>query len=1011
MKKIFTLLFIFVCLASAVAQTQSPPLGLIPLPQRVTQGSGHYNLLTNSRITVADGLDEATLVSVRRVANELSVATGQSFEVTTSSNGGIRIEVSTSLPAESYTLNVTTEGIRIVGGDAAGVFYGLQTLKQLLPRAAMAVVYDADAQWQVPVVSIEDTPRFAWRGFMLDEGRHFFGKEEVKKVLDMMATYKMNRFHWHLTEDQGWRIEIKKYPKLTTVGSVRKWTNDWYNNNQPYYTPYGPFFYTQDDIREIVAYAKERHIEILPEVDMPGHFVAALTAYPEFSCTPNARREVWVDGGISRDVLNVANPQAVEFVKDILDELIELFPFQYIHIGGDEAPTNAWQNNAECQALLRSLNSTNYHDLQTHFYRQINTHLQGKEDVSKRRKIIAWNETLNGSTDGLNVTIMAWINADNQAKLAAERGLDVILTPQIPYYINRRQSTLSSEPWTQGHGHETVERVYNYVPASNVSGSLLNHYKGVQANFWTERVNSGKLLEYLMLPRLAAVAEAGWTPQSQRHYNNFVERIRQDTAFYKLKGWDYGKHIMQPETPTLPQVSSSAEKIWHRIISVSTDQNRQGKCIELLQNSSPILSQHSTARAGMLWSNTVASSADAAYNYQWWAFVESPTEKGRYALVCKAMPNGSVRGNATAGNNTGRWTYDENNLHYDFVLGETFENGNTPSVSIRSVHHNGWYVNLAAAGQQYSINLWSNASDSKAGMWSIVPLLHREKQELAQLIQSAQYLVQQPTYENAADAQPGTYSAAEQTLLSQAIATALAQQASATTEEAVESAKSELNTRVSAFKASLVGLVAGGEYRIYSTKYQSHCIGIDNQNFLQVTEDSLSDATAWLCATASAISKVGKSSVILSNKAQNHLHLLAFHEPAKATSTRSSVVLNWDFNRSTWRLSANTTSTTFLFPMPPTAWSNPNKLYKNADIAARLGTEWKIVRIDNRSSISPNISDTQFFTLTNGKVSGIKGAKITITDVNGRAWHANQTLPQGIYIVSDGVRSVKIMVK
>ena len=378
---------------------------------------------------------------------------------------------------------------------------------------------------------------------MLDEGRHFFGKEEVKRVLDVMCAYKLNRFHWHLTEDQGWRIEIKKYPRLTEVGAWRNSRLLAWGDVKPDGQRYGGF-YTQDDIREIVDYARERFIEIVPEIDMPGHFQAALAAYPELSCTPDQKHEVWLRQGVSGDVMNVASPKAVQFAKDVIDELTELFPFNYIHIGGDECPTRAWENNAECQALFKEIGAQKYRDLQGHFYRQLQAHIKAKP-AAQQRHLIAWNEILGSNTDGLDLTVMAWVGADAAAKAAAQRGMNTILSPQIPYYINRRQSKDPSEPRSQGYGTETVEAVYNYQPAKGVDASLLPYYKGVQANFWTEYVIEPDTLEYLMLPRLAAVAEAGWTPQALRRYDDFVQRLQAEADYYKWADYEYGKHVFK----------------------------------------------------------------------------------------------------------------------------------------------------------------------------------------------------------------------------------------------------------------------------------------------------------------------------------------------------------------------------------------------------------------------------------------------------------------------------------
>ena len=448
---------------------------------------------------------------------------------------------------EAYRLSVTPKRINIAASTPAGFFYAFQTLKQLMPRNVMAGVPDDSVEeWRVPCVFIVDEPRFSWRGFMLDEGRHFYGKEEIKKIIDVMAAYKMNRFHWHLTEDQGWRIEIKKYPKLTEIGAWRESKVCAWGDVKPDGIRYGGY-YTHKDIKEVVEYAKERFVEIIPEVDIPGHSQAAVASYPEFlACDPENKHDVWLWQGVSSDVINVANPLAVQFAKDVIDELTELFPFGYIHLGGDECPTYKWERNSDCQALLEEIGSENYRDLQIHFYKQLLDHV-AKKPADKQRKLVFWNEVLHGNTEplGKDITIMAWIGADGAAKDAAMRGMNTILSPQIPYYINRRQSKLETEPKSQGYGDETVERVYNYKPMNNVPEELQPKYLGVQANFWTEWVVEPSVVQYLMLPRLAAVAEAGWTPAELRNYDDFINRLQGEAKYYQLKGVDYGKHVFK----------------------------------------------------------------------------------------------------------------------------------------------------------------------------------------------------------------------------------------------------------------------------------------------------------------------------------------------------------------------------------------------------------------------------------------------------------------------------------
>lgn len=523
-------------------------IALTPQPAHLTVKDGRFEFGNQLKAKVTPYQGDSIRMVFESFKKELQEATGIKVSSTQKeAKARIILDLNPQLPAEAYKLNVSKKQVRIEASRPAGFYYALQTLKQLMPRNVMAGVATSDhSQWSLPSVEIEDAPRFEWRGFMLDEGRHFFGKDEIKRVIDMMAIYKMNRFHWHLTEDQGWRIEIKKYPKLTETGAWRNSKVLAYGDVKPDGERYGGF-YTQKDIKEIVAYAKKKFIEIIPEIDIPGHSQAAVAAYPEFlACDPENKHEVWLQQGISTDVINVANPKAMQFAKEVIDELTELFPFNYIHLGGDECPTNKWQKNDECKKLLSEIGSSNFRDLQIYFYKQLKDYIATKP-ADQQRQLIFWNEVLHGDTSilGNDITIMAWIGANAAAKQAAKQGMNTILSPQIPYYINRKQSKLPTEPMSQGHGTETVEAVYNYQPLKDVDAALQPYYKGVQANFWTEWVTEPSVLEYLMLPRLAAVAEAGWTPQEKRNYEDFKERIRKDAELYDLKGWNYGKHIMK----------------------------------------------------------------------------------------------------------------------------------------------------------------------------------------------------------------------------------------------------------------------------------------------------------------------------------------------------------------------------------------------------------------------------------------------------------------------------------
>ena len=534
-----------VCLS---ASCLADGLSIIPRPAKLVEGNGQF---TFGQVTTAwaDAYEGDSIQSLlKSFEQEFTSTTGLAFKASKAAKAALQLRHNPSLKGESYCLSVSKTNVIIEAARPVGFFYALQTLKQMLPtRAVMAgVSVEKGTSMTLPVVEIEDAPRFGWRGFMLDEGRHFFGKKAVKQVLDVMAAYKMNRFHWHLTDDQGWRVEIKKYPRLTTYGAWRNTMTLSWGNTLPDGERYGGY-YTQDDVREIVAYARERFIEIVPEVDIPGHSQAAVAVYPEFlACDPEKPHEVWLSQGVSTDVINVANPKAVQFAKDVIDELITLFPYQYMHLGGDECPVKKWEQNKDCQALLKQIGSKNYRDLQIHFYKQLKDYVASKP-AQQQRHFIFWNEVLHGNTSvlGKDFTVMAWVGADKAAQEAAKRGLTTISSPQIPYYINRRQSKDVWEPRSQGWGTETVEAVYNYVPMKNVAENLQEKYMGVQANFWTEWVENTPKLQYLLLPRLAAVAEAGWTPQAERSYPDFLKRLQQEPSYYDMKGMNYGKHVFK----------------------------------------------------------------------------------------------------------------------------------------------------------------------------------------------------------------------------------------------------------------------------------------------------------------------------------------------------------------------------------------------------------------------------------------------------------------------------------
>lgn len=709
-------------------------VNLTPKPKQMTLGTGELVLPQQFAVNSAD-LSEDMAAEVRKFVAAFNAATG--YEAVAQAASDALIDVKTADVAvvgeEGYRLEVSADGVVVEAATPAGLYFAFQTVKKILPPNVMAGVKDASVtRYALPFVSIADQPRFGYRGFMLDVARHFFTVEEVKRMIDLMSYYKMNRFHWHLTDDQGWRVEIKKYPKLTQIGSIApnsrftdmKLGQYWINK------PYGPYFYTQEQLKDVVAYAKERHIEVIPEIDMPGHFVAAMASYPEFSCTPEGSHTVWDDGGISSDVLNVANPAAVQFAKDILSELMDIFPYDYIHIGGDECPTSAWQNNAECQARYRELGLTSYRQLQSHFIKDVGGFIK-----ERGRKVIVWNEAISEADadtkliQDLDALVFCWTvgTAEAGAKKAAELGLNNVYTPWGPYYINRKQDP--NDPPGAGDGSDNVRKTYNTVPVpANISADLAKHYTGVQGTFWTEHVSDRTYMEYLALPRLLAIAEAGWSQQADKNFEDFQRRMTADSVLLNYNGYNYCRHFYLGNTSgetemVMPKVSTATKKYYYRLTTRATsDGTRSGSCIELLREGSPLIATYSgkNARANRLWTAAPVNEGDAAYDWQLWTLEEDAANPGHYALVCKAVPEGSVNPEPTASNNTGRWDYDVTSKHYNFVLGDNGYGQADGSYyySIRSDRTTGIWLNASLSGQGYSVNAYNNPADGSGGLWS-----------------------------------------------------------------------------------------------------------------------------------------------------------------------------------------------------------------------------------------------------------------------------------------------------
>lgn len=524
-------------------------LPLIPYPANLTRNEGTFNLKQLTAITTPAG-DEAVARYAQEFATQLEKTSGIKVPVNpTTAATSLVITKDATLAHEAYKLTVNEAGINIAAADSTGFFYAIQTLKQLMPHA----IYNRSGastaiDWTVPCVEIADQPQLGHRGYMLDVARHFFSKTEVKRILDIMATYKMNRFHWHLTDDQGWRIDIPEYPKLAQVGAVRKGSFVNAGGSSKFFddTEYGRgMYYTLDDLREIVAYAKNLNIEIIPEIDLPGHMVAAVAAYPEFSCDPTKKYEVRIDGGISKDVLNIGKDETIDFLKCVLGHMAEVFPYKYIHLGGDECPTDQWSKNADCLKRVKDEGLAGVNELQSWLVEKLGLYLKEKYD----KDIICWDELLAHwkSDNTVKPVIMAWNNI-NKSKEAADKGFKSIVVPYQSLYLDMMQVPLSevdvNEKYQGGWGDNwvnSVETVYGVNPVASLSGKE-DFCLGVQGNMWTETCNDSVEVEYQLLPRMLALSETGWLPAAKKDFASFYMRLQKNRDILDAKGLTYATH-------------------------------------------------------------------------------------------------------------------------------------------------------------------------------------------------------------------------------------------------------------------------------------------------------------------------------------------------------------------------------------------------------------------------------------------------------------------------------------
>jgi len=531
-----------ILLAAAIcaAACQAPvpqDFHVIPMPESVTVSEGSFKA-AGAAVKIDENIPDDALKAIVRFTSALEKASGKKMH---EGEGGFSFVLNRDLGAEEYAVNISGDGAVVEASALNGFVYATETLKQMLP-AGIYSGKKASGPWVLPYVSIFDSPRFDYRGMHMDPCRHFWTVEETKKYIDVMAAYKLNRLHWHLTEDQGWRMEIKSWPRLTEVGAWRSGTmigKEWGSSDG---IRYGGF-YTQEELREVVAYAAERGITVIPEIDLPGHMLAALAAYPELGCT-GGPYEVWTRWGVAKDILCAGNDKVFDFLADVFAEVVDIFPSEYIHIGGDECfggdaeplRPDPWDVCPKCAARMRSLGIKRgpqaKHYLQNYVTARVQKMLEGYG-----RKIIGWDEILQGEL-APGATVMSWRGIEGGIK-ASERGFDAIMTPYTHLYFDFYQSKeTDKEPLAIG-GYTPLEKVYGYEPFDGIKPGAEDHILGVQANLWTEYITTEEHLEYMLLPRMCALSEVQWCAADAKDYQRFLQSLDHTFEILDAMGLNY----------------------------------------------------------------------------------------------------------------------------------------------------------------------------------------------------------------------------------------------------------------------------------------------------------------------------------------------------------------------------------------------------------------------------------------------------------------------------------------
>ena len=562
MKLWIALAFLFTCKVSFSQSANK--IAIIPEPVSVKTASGQFQLPQNVVIETTSSLQLQQPIKV--LQERLSTAAGKKVTVSNAaSTASIKLELNktpdNSIGAEGYKLSVTPKNIVIKANKPAGVFYGVQTLLQLLPKEIESASVVSNIPWTVPAVEITDYPRFGWRGLMFDVSRHFFTKKEVMQFIDDMVRYKYNLLHMHLTDDEGWRLEIKGYPKLTEVGA-------WNVKKEGYFgtfsapAPEEPRnyggFYTQEDIKEIVAYAKERFVDVLPEIDVPGHSLAAVVSYPELSCTPDAKNYVvrsgepimdWSHGAppiaLVDNTLCPANEKVYEFLDVVMTQVAALFPFEYIHVGGDETPQNFWQKTPAIQELAKKEGLKNMHEVQGYFERRLE-----KIVLSKGKKFMGWDEIIEGGL-APSAAVMSWRGMKGGIE-AAKAGHEVVMSPTTYAYLDYMQADPIIEP--RVYASLRLNKTYEFEPLPE--GVDPKYIKGGQANLWTEQIYNYRTVQYMLWPRAFAIAESVWSPKEKKNWNQFFNRVEKHFERFDAAEKKYARAVYDP----IFDVSRTADK-------------------------------------------------------------------------------------------------------------------------------------------------------------------------------------------------------------------------------------------------------------------------------------------------------------------------------------------------------------------------------------------------------------------------------------------------------------------